>query len=289
MTVKKPIVIVGTGRNGSSVFQKILAQHPRVAWLSGVSNKFPALPSINRIFMTAIDLPPVGSVLKRAVNPGEAYVFWEYYYRGFTRPSRDLLGQDVAEKTRKTIREVLAKTVTKKRDRLLIKVTGMPRIGFLKEIFPEAKVVHLLRDGRAVAHSLINADWWWQWRGPTNWRLGGLSPSEKEEWAKYDFSPIALAALEWKFLIGLFEKALRLARKEDVLQVKYEELCDDSEEALRRVLDFCELEWGGRFEKFLCKLRIQNKNDKWKRALNNKQKAILQEVLQDDLKKYGYV
>lgn len=61
---------------------------------------------------------------------------------------------------------VLSKTLTKKRNRLLFKITGWPRVGFLHEIFEDAKFIHLIRDGRAVAYSLLQQPWWEGWRGP---------------------------------------------------------------------------------------------------------------------------
>jgi hypothetical protein len=98
-------------------------------------------------------------------------------FTGFRRPCRDLLPQDVTLKKKEAIQNVVAQMLTRKRNRLVVKITGWPRIGFLKEIFPDAKFIHILRDGRAVANSYINVPFWWGWRGLANWRWGPLTPS----------------------------------------------------------------------------------------------------------------
>ena len=72
--------------------------------------------------------------------------------------------------------------LVRKRNRLLIKITGWPRIGYLNEIFSDAKFIHILRDGRAVANSLINVEFWRGWQCPQNWRFGRLTEKQQKEW-----------------------------------------------------------------------------------------------------------
>ena len=42
MKVIKPIIIVGTGRCGSTLFHRLLANHPQLMWLSGFAYRYPA-------------------------------------------------------------------------------------------------------------------------------------------------------------------------------------------------------------------------------------------------------
>jgi hypothetical protein len=42
--ITKPIILVGTGRCGSTVFHRLLATHPRLMWLSGFAYQFPSRP-----------------------------------------------------------------------------------------------------------------------------------------------------------------------------------------------------------------------------------------------------
>jgi len=123
MKIQKPIFIVGAGRSGSTVFNKLFAEHPQVAWLSILANKFPQKPQINGLLMSAIDYPLLGTILKRKFSTGEFYTFWEHYCKGFSSPFRDLRKDDLTIKKSKRIRNSLSHTLVKKRSRMLIKIT----------------------------------------------------------------------------------------------------------------------------------------------------------------------
>jgi hypothetical protein len=289
VTVKKPIFIIGAGRSGSSIFYKMFSEHANVAWLSGACRRYPDNPTINRWVMKAIDYPVVGDMLKKRLIPGEVFAFWEHYCKGFRCPCRDLLPADVTNKTKDDIRNVLSEMITKERYRLLVKITGWPRIGFLHDIFDDAKFIHVVRDGRAVANSLINRKWWWGWRGPQNWRWGELTPSQREEWEKYNRSFIALAGIEWKILMDALEESKRFIDTDNFLDVKYENLCSDPISIFKEVTMFCDLDWTSAFEKAIRRYSLNSQNYKWQKELTSNQKDILQEVLYHYLRRYEYL
>jgi hypothetical protein len=85
--------------------------------------------------MKGLDYPVVGELLKRRIRPGESYPFWEHHCKGFSAPYRDLVAADVTDKTKKHVPRTMSRILTEKRDRLLLKITGWPRIGFLSEVF----------------------------------------------------------------------------------------------------------------------------------------------------------
>jgi hypothetical protein len=89
-------------------------------------------------------------------------------------------------------------------------VKSMRRIA---RVLPEARFVHLIRDGRDVALSLLSVSW-----GPAT---------------------IEDAAVQWT---GQIRRARRKSRfVEHYMELRYEELVADPEPALRRVCDFAEL------------------------------------------------
>jgi hypothetical protein len=239
--------------------------------------------------MSGIDYPLFGGMLRKTLKPGECYGFWEHYCRGFFAPCRDLEAEDLTFKSREKIQYVMSKILTKRRDRLLLKISGWPRIGLLSEVFEDAKFVHILRDGRAVANSIIDVSWWWGWRGPENWRLGPLSPTDREEWEKHNRSFIVLAGIYWKILVDAVERAKRHIPENSFIEIKYEHLCSDHLATFREIVRFCELEWTEGFERELKRFKLRNTNYKYKDELTPRQQTELEEVLQEPLKIHGYL
>jgi hypothetical protein len=288
VSLEKPIFVVGVGRSGSTAFHRLLAEHPDVVWLSSLCDRFPGRPSANGFLMKAVDLPLLGPFLKGAFDPRECWDFWERHCKGFSTPCRDLTASDVTNRARRSIRNALSHMMSDRRRRLLIKITGWPRLGYLREIFPDAKFVHILRDGRAVVNSLVNVDWWWGWRGPSNWRLGPLPESLESEWKSHNRSFIALAAIEWKLLMDSMESAKAQVPQGGLIELRYEDLCEAPAETTRSVLDFCELKWPDGFEDVVKKNRLRSVNYKWKEELTDEQKRAVGTILHDHLAKYGY-
>jgi hypothetical protein len=287
-SLRKPIFIVGVGRSGSTIFQWMLAEHPNLAWLSALTGRLPERPWMTRLWMRAIDLPLIGPRLTRLIYPGECFDFWEHHVPGFSAPCRDLMPGDVTHKTEQRLRRLLPRVLTGKRDRLLVKLTGWPRIGFLRKIFPDAVFIHLIRDGRAVVNSMLNVDWWYGWRGPQNWRWGELTPAQREEWESHDRSFVALAAIEWKLLMDAFEEAQRCVDADSYLELTYEDLCVTPLDLFRQVTAFCDLPWSPAFERALASYELRNTNDRWQRELTPEQQTTLEAVLGLYLERYGY-
>ena len=85
----------------------------------------------------------------------------------------------------------------------------------LHKTLPEARFVHVIRDGRAVALSLSGLSW-----GPQT---------------------AAEAADRW---VADIERARKMARRlPHYAEVRYEELVADPEPSLRRACELCELPW----------------------------------------------
>lgn len=284
----RPIFIVGAGRSGSTVFHRVFCEHPDVAWQSPLCDMFPASPGLNRALLRIAPWPLPGKLLTRYLRPGERYKYWEHYCRGFARPCRDLLGSDVMPRHKRTIPPALARLATSGRRRVLIKITGWPRVGFLRGLFPHAKFIHVYRDGRAVAASLLAVRFWRGWDGPPQWGFGELDPLQRAEWERHGKSFIALAGIQWKLLMTAMEDAARDVPATDLVHVRYEDFIDDPVTTFRKVVEFCRLDWSARFENSIRRQRLRTANDKWRESLTAEQQAILESVLAENLRKYGY-
>jgi hypothetical protein len=290
LAVETPIFIVGTGRCGSTLFHHVLSHHPHVTWLSRACERQPRKPEANRRAIRTLDLLPLPSrYIRKLIYPVEAYEFWERICPGFKEPCRDLLKEDVTPRVKKSVLKVMAQMLTKRRRRLLVKITGWPRIGFLKGIFPDAKFIHIYRDGRAVVNSLLSVTWWSGWRGPDNWRWGELTPAQREKWERFDQSFVALAAIQWEILMAAHEEAKHKVPVGDLLEIRYEDMCQDPVQALKTATEFCDLVWLPEFESTIHRFTFKNTNHKWQEHLSDAQQNILNACLHESLQKYGYV
>lgn len=284
-----PIIVFGTGRSGTTIFQQMLSEHPDLIWLSRLSNKYPDKLVWNRALMRVLDFPVLNGVFRSRFHPSESYAFWDYYYKGFSYSVRDLLATDVTVKSKHKIQCAMSEMTKGHKKKLLLKITGWPRLGFLLEIFENAKFIHIIRDGRSVANSLINVKFWQGWKGPENWGCGPLSSLHNEVWNKYNQSFIVLAAIQWQIHMDAVEEAKKYVKKSNLMEIKYEELCFDPIAVLKEISEFCDIEWTSYFEKRLRKYEVKNMNNKWEHELNINQKRELNEVLREYLAKYGYL
>ncbi|MGN6391062.1 MAG: sulfotransferase family protein [Gemmatimonadales bacterium] len=290
MQVVKPIFIVGTGRCGSTAFHHVLGVHPQTMWLSGFAEEFPTHPEWNRTAVAAMNNRLFRRIFHTRIKPGENYGFWYTHAYGFAEPGRDLVAEDVTPRVRRQLHSVFERMLTPRRNRILIKLTGWSRIGFLNEIFPDAKFIHIVRDGRAVASSYLHInEWQWRgWYGPYSWRYGPLSPEDQAAWEASGKSFAALAGLQWRIHTRAIDSARAHIDPARFLQVRYEDFCDEPLETCRRVVEFSELERSPMFERQVATTRITDMSNRYRKDLSPGQQTLLTNLLRDDLLKYGY-
>lgn len=286
--VIKPIIIVGTGRCGSTLFHTLLARHEQLMWLNGFAIVFPGRPAINRWASTAMGNPLLGRLLGGVIYPMEGYRFWDRYAFGFGEPRRDLVGADVSVRVKRQLHQAFGALLTPRRHRLLLKITGWSRMGYLGEVFEDARFIHIMRDGRAVASSMLHIDFWNGWFGPQGWRAGLLSPEDQALWERYDRSFAALAGIEWRIQMRAMDAARRQLDPGRFMEIRYEAFCQQPMETMRQVLDFVELPASRALERAVKDARIKSTGDRWRDDLAAGQQAILDEVLREDLRRYGY-
>ena len=130
-------------------------------------------------------------------------------------------------------------------------------LAFFNKIFSDSLFIHIIRDGRAVVNSLLKVPWWSGWRGSQNWRWGEIPKKYKIEWLKSERSFALLAAIEWKLILDEIEESRKLIRKDQFIQIKYEDLVKDLEGTIRKIADFSEISFNDSFRKEIFKIRIK--------------------------------
>lgn len=93
------------------------------------------------------------------------------------------------------------------------------QVDLIKKWFPNAKFIHLIRDGRNVANSLVQV--------------------RKKLGKGYGTKNFDTAALQWSQFVNEAKKASKFS--DDYLEVRYEDLVENTTEELSKILHFCDI------------------------------------------------
>jgi sulfotransferase family protein len=295
--IEGPVFVIGTGRSGLTPLMDLIAYHDAFAWPSQYNERRPEAPKLS-LLSRVVDVPGFNSRLKfwRIVpKHDEAYTLWNNVFPGFAKPFRDLVEDDVTPYVRQRFRSVVDEIAQYQgKNRFIAEYSGWSRIEFLKSIFPDARFIHIVRDGRAVAHSYLNVPWWRGWEGVYAWQWGTPNGEIKEMLSRYHHSFLALAAVNWLLLVNNICEKARSLREGDFLSVRYEDLVEDPRREAFRCIEFCGLHPNPRFEKHVSTVRIVDANTNalrippWRASLSERQVDMLNDLLRDALARFGY-
>ncbi|MDX1683578.1 MAG: sulfotransferase, partial [Phycisphaeraceae bacterium] len=216
-----PLFLVGTGRCGSSLLHRLLAAHPRAAYLTGFAQRWPGRPGRQQMAMRLASTSGIGSRIQPRLVPGECYGWWDHHFPGFSRPGRDLRAGDISERCQQALRRAAGRIGGGQRDLPVFKITGWPRIGLLKKVWPEARLVHVVRDGRATASSFLHVNFWEGWRGPSQWRWGSLTDDQQRRWDVADHDFVTLAGIMLERYAEAWQAAEPEVAEDQLMTVKY--------------------------------------------------------------------
>ena len=205
--------IVGVGRSGTTLLRLMLDAHPRLA----IPPETHFVPAVIQAFWRLRVTPE--RVLE-AMRSGERTGWPDSGLDEATMLARLRAIKPLnAPDTLRAFYRLYAERYGKERwgDKTPHYVTALPRIG---RALPEARFVHVIRDGRDVALS-------------TNRRLVELRGSRPV--------PIERMAKRWRHRILTARGVTQVADR--YLEVRYEDLVLDTEPSLRRVCEFIELDF----------------------------------------------
>ena len=285
--MKRPIIIFGTGRSGSTLFAQIMSCADEVVYPSQITSKLPRLLFLSRLYLRFSKTRIFGRLARRMIRISEAYPFWNSICPEFVEPKEDMTEELAKALDIERIRGAMEKLAIRSESRLLFKITGWPRMGFLREVFPDAIYVHVIRDGRAVSNSLIKSNFWDGHLGPDKWRLGRLPEKQRTIYENSDKSQIALAGVYWNTLM---ERAMYDIEKysPELLEIRYEELCREPIKFTREAFAFCGLKWDKRKVDELNSMNIRSMNAKWQKVLSKRQIDTLESVTGEVNEQLGY-
>ncbi len=200
--------------------------------------------------------------------PHEADAFWMTYLRYYDYMTENDYTKEMAAYFRKKVLQVQ-------------KLWGRPRfvnknlqncfrVRLLNSIFPDAKFIHIIRDGRAVAFSILNKK---EFGATSPILLVGFKDILGDKY-QHKRSELYNYGLAWAEYVRKAREASTVAQGR-YYEVRYENLITEPYKELRKIVDFCELDWYRKFEEKIP--HTQNMNEKWKQKANKEQRTDLEE------------
>lgn len=263
--IDRPIFIVSLPRTGSSMLQNIISKQGKVGYFSHLMNVYyPNFVAMDRI-REKLNLDLKGerfigdSVMLDTTGPCDPIPIWNKWIKKdpFTPKFLDLKLADLSENQIDEIRSSIKKALwcsRGKNNRFMIKSPGIiPYLPLVAELFPDAKFVHLVRDPRQCANSLLKL---------TNKSINQINMIAEEK-KGYEYSgktPVSyphlprLAEYIEKFGVDDIRTAANVWRdgmnfvdnlKGDLgsfYEVRYEDILSNPKDELYKILDFCELD-----------------------------------------------
>jgi hypothetical protein len=233
----------------------------------------------------------VGRLTLRRLGPSEAYHLLDREVSpALSSANRDLDGGDATPWLARRFRAALERRAERAGAPVFLhKFTGWPRAGFIQAAFPEALFVHVVRDGRAVANSLVQMPWWHGWREPPEWGFGPLPDDLDRLWRASGRRYPLLAGLEWKVLVDRFEEVKAEIPAERWLELRYEDFVADAPGGLERVLDHAGLGRPPSFQRYVDAFEVTpGRTAAYRTELSVEDVRLLDEALGSSLRRYGY-
>lgn len=287
----RPVFVLGTGRCGSTLVHEVLARHEGTGFVTNLDDL--NLRRSSAWQNTVWRRLPAGVTRKGGARfaPTEGYrVLAREVSPILVDPVRDLTASDATPWIRKRmVRFVEARAERLPAPVFLHKFTGWPRTGFLRACFPDAIFIEVVRDGRAVANSWLQMDWWLGHRGPDQWHFGPLPPDLQWLWEESNRSFPVLAALGWRLLMASYDEARAQVPEDSWLRVRYEDVLGDPELAFGSMLGRMELDWTPEFGSSFARYEFSSgRADAFRRDLSVAELVAMEAVLEKPLELAGY-
>ncbi len=272
--IEKPIIFVGPGRSGSTIISEFIMEHEQLAWPSNYLEFFPGINSSNylrRLFdnrywrVTGEKAQKINHTrrLNEAIpRPAEAYPFWQKITRDDIDFSRGfLLGEVATSEERENIRQIFSDLVLAQgRRRLIIKITGPGRIGYLQSIFPDAVFINVLRDRSATIRSMLNVPFWKDLGMHKIWWTGAYSEKELQYYKTICHDPVASTEFQ---LDKIIETTMQEAQQcgANMSKINYEDFVRNPGAVIKQILDITGLPESQWINKKLQRTSIRQGND----------------------------
>lgn len=287
--------LVGAGRSGTTLLYKLLCLHPQVAYISNYENRLAWFPD----GLAARAVAHRGDAKLRAWfgRGGNAYFIdrpWlkkvfptphegESVYAACGVPLSPPPGEVPDTRTARRLRERFARIRRRSRARVLLskRTANNRRIRYLAAVFPEARFVHLVRDGREVAQSLSAVEWW---DGHRVWWDGRTAREIEREGTPR----LAICARNWVRELEELRSQLADVPARNVLELRYEDILRDPVAQLAEVGRFLGLEVSPAYLATIADLGLKPTTARWDYQWNPQQLDCVLRETRPMLRQLGY-
>ncbi|NML17523.1 sulfotransferase family protein [Azohydromonas caseinilytica] len=295
----KVVFLLGSGRSGTTLLYKLLAAHPGVGYLSNYQSRVPALPSLAAMHRVPRNL--LG--MKRRAwfgGQGNAYFegrrswsqFWipapaeaESVFERANVPHTPADSFVLDERNVQRLRDTFGSVLQYGGGDVLVckRTANNRRVRVLRQVFPRCKFIHLVRDGRSVADSLVRVGWWSDhqlfWAGKTPREL-------KAEGA----NDLHIAARNWVEGMRQIEQGLRHVEPDMRYTLHYEQLLAAPHAELRKLFQFMGVNTSvhPEYEDFISSLSIRPVEASWRRKWSAVDCETVTALQRDMLSRWGY-
>ena len=267
----KPILIIGAPGSGTTLLYQTLCSHRDLAYINHNMLRAGILRHGRLVGDRRRALLMLQNLIHRdpASNLPLGDALWIKYFGDYNYMTEKDYSEEMAGYFRKKVLQVQNLWG---RPRFVDKtLVNCFRVRLLNSIFPDAKFLHIIRDGRAVAFSILNkieitGDRFALFDVGFKDILGDKYQPERPELYNY--------GLAWGEFVIRGREASAVAQ-DRYYEVRYENLITEPYNELKNIVDFCELDWYNEFEEKIPP--TQNMNEKWKQKASKEQRIDLEE------------
>lgn len=284
------ICVCGTGRSGTTIFFNVLGAHPDLAWVSNLVERYPEFPGLSvfsRLHPLGIRCNPESIVRRSVPRPAESLRTLRRCSDGLFQVPREIDESEIPPSVVRVVQDYHRRVISSHgRSRLALKHTGFPRFRFWRSILPNPHFVHIIRDGRAVAYSMMRVPWW---DGTMeSWWWGPMPEEYRDEYEEAGRSPAVLAAIVWKRLLDIFEQEAKELTNLCITEIRYDSFAREPVLQLRKVAEFCQLPFTQKFERSIERFAIRNADLAWQKGLTRHDLVKIERVIGEHLARYGF-
>jgi len=219
------VFVVGCPRSGTTLLQRMLDNHPHLA----VANDTHFIPrALHKAAPQRVAHATAGGTVPLDAELVEALVGYRRFHRiGVSEEEAHRLATR-SDHYAEWIRRIYDRFAEVNHKSLGGEKTPdyVRHLPLLHGLFPDAQLLHIVRDGRDVALSTLS------------WAAPGKGPGR---WSLWQRDPVGVSALWWRFQLESGRRGAQSIPQRRYSEVRYERLVAQPEDELRRISDFLKL------------------------------------------------